>query len=588
MLYALTALVFTLLPPTPARPAQAAGAPIAVEFLPHAQLDQRLRDLAAAHPGRARYESIGRSRADRDIGCLRLSEGEPRPGQPAIWLVANIEGPQVYSSAAALYAVESLLARADSDAPDSDAKVREFLSTTTLYVIPRAHPDAAEARFGSPLMEVRATGHGIDNDRDGRLGEDGPSDIDGDGIVAWMRVPDVEGGLMEDPRDARALVEAKPAQGESARFALVRESLDSDGDERTMEDPRFDAELNRNFPHSWREHEAAYGLFPTDEPEARALADFFLRHKDIGLVVVWGELDNVTDKPKTVAMDAPRVQRIPPEGWIETDAEILAELAKRRLDITGNKTKGRADHNGSLQSWVYNQGGVMALSVTLWDIPLDAKEQAESKAAPADPSKPAAAPADKAGEKKPEREPSEEAKRLAWLDAKGLAERYASWKPFEHPQLGPVEVGGWQPYARTEPPTADQATLAAKELEFLLTLGSAMARIDFVEVEAKELSKDLVELKAVLVNPHLLPVQCQAARRADSTRPARVRLVLPAGARALVGPPEVLVDDLTGMGGKTARRELRWLIQGAPAGALGLEADSDHAGDAQVRAKVIQ
>ena len=35
-------------------------------------------------------------------------------------------------------------------------------------MIPRANPDAAEARFRTPLFEAHATGAGVDDDRDGR------------------------------------------------------------------------------------------------------------------------------------------------------------------------------------------------------------------------------------------------------------------------------------------------------------------------------------------------------------------------------------------------------------------------------------
>ncbi len=576
-------------------PSRAAGQESELAWLAHDELQLRLRELARLHPERARYEVIGRSRASRDIGCLRLCAGEPPPAQPAIWLVANIEGPQVYSSAAALHLCESLLARAESD-----EKVRRFLDTTTLYVVPRAHPDAAEARFGAPRMEVRATGHGVDDDRDGRLGEDGPADVDGDGVIAWMRVPDGEGTWMEDPRDPRVLVEAKAGAGEQGRFRLVREGFDEDGDEEASEDQRFDAELNRNFPHAWREHAPRFGLFPTDEPEARALADFFLRHKDIALVVVWGELDNVNEKPKTVSVDAPRVMRVPPDGWLEPDAEILSELAKRRAKTTQNKTKGDKDHDGSLQAWVYQHGGVMALSVCLWDIPLETKDapkagpegaanaQPESQATEADkpPMKEPGKEPGKDSAKEPEREPSADAKRLTWLAANDELARYVEFKPFEHPQLGTIGIGGWQPYARTEPPSGEQRSLAEKERDYLLELGESLARIEWTEVEARELGGGLIEAKAVLTNPRLLPVELRAARRADAVRPVRVRLILPAGAQLVAGSQEQLVGDLEGMGSKAARRELRWLVHGAPRGGIGIEALSDHAGTARAELEV--
>jgi hypothetical protein len=57
--------------------------------------------------------------------------------------------------------------------------------------------------------------------------------------------------------------------------------------------------LNRNFPERWKEHAPESGVWATDEPEARDLCDFVIAHKDIGLVLSYGALDDFSDKPKT-------------------------------------------------------------------------------------------------------------------------------------------------------------------------------------------------------------------------------------------------------------------------------------------------
>jgi hypothetical protein len=186
--------------------------PPPLELLDHARLTEALHALADAHAERVETVMIGRSRAGRALEGLRIAgQGADGPGRPAILLVANLEGPRVYASAVALQH-----ARALAEGYESDARVSALLDSTTVFVVPRANPDAAEARFAEPRMEQHASGPGVDDDRDGRTGEDPRQDVDGDGVVTTIRVADPDGEWRTDPTDARALVKADRSKGRSA------------------------------------------------------------------------------------------------------------------------------------------------------------------------------------------------------------------------------------------------------------------------------------------------------------------------------------------------------------------------------------
>lgn len=598
-----------------------------VPLLDHQSLSVAMSRVVAEHPTLATLLPVGSSRAGRRIEALRLAAGERHPGRPAILVVASLEGPYAWTSGLALDEARRLAA-----GYAQDERVRALLDSTTLYFVPRANPDAAEARFARPLAEQRASGPGVDQDRDGRDGEDGPSDVDGDGVVATMRVPHAEGRWIEDPADPRALVEADAKKGERGRWKLYPEGRDSDRDEEVAEDPELDVVLQRNFPHAWKAHDPAAGTFATDEPEALALCDFLIAHEDVALVVVYGALDNLVEKPKSVADDAPRQKLLPQEGVLESDAALLAELGTRYVEATGNKSKSDGDDKGSFQAWAYAQRGLWVLSIRPWSIPLDAKAAGDddSKADGAKPdaagtpgaggSKPDAAeppkadaPASEAGKPdaakqgdgsaddgvkaadpkkdaakkggKKEREPSDDAKRLRWIDAQHESARFLPWKPFDHPELGPVEIGGFAPYARIEPPEDARAEIAREELEFLLTLGPALARVAVVDAKARELAGGLWEVRAAVENRSLLPLLSAAARRAEALRPARVSLRIPDGARVVAGERETLVSELAGSGG---REELVWIVQGAAAGSIGVEVDTPGAGRVQAVPEVVR
>jgi hypothetical protein len=494
---------------------------------------------------------------------------------PAILLVANVDGSQPWTSALALHHAEALARRSGEDG------VKHFLERASLIVVPCANPDAHERRFAAVQEERESTGPGVDDDRDGREGEDPPSDVDGDGRVTWMRVPDPGGEWIADPNDARALIRADAKRGERGIWKLWPEGRDLDHDERVAEDAPEDACVNRNFPEQFEELAGRSGRFPMDEPEARALADFVLLHPEIALVVTYGNYDNLVERPKTTQAGA-RNKLVPEAGVIESDAQLLAELGKRYSEVTGNTAKGRGGDRGTFQAWAYAHRGLWSIAICPWDIPLDAKK-AEAKpdeAKPAEGEKPS-----EPKKEKDARDPSDDAKRLLWLDQNPTeSARFVPWHAFTHPELGPVEIGGFAPFARNEPPAAKSGEIAAKELEFLLGLAGELPRVKIAEFSAKKLSDGVFELEARVENDSRLPMQSAAARRAETQRPLRMRLELANGAQLLGG--DRLLELERDLGGAGGRIEHRWLVRALSAEAALLRIDTDHAGSDERRAEV--
>jgi Zinc carboxypeptidase len=613
-------LVTSVLATAPSTQGESARAPL----LDHRQLEIALNRLATEHSDLVTILPVGASHQDRKLEALRISAGERKPGRPAILVVANIDGPWVYTSGIALDHAQRL-----AEGYGSDAKIKNLLDTTTIYIIPRANPDAAEARFLKPRIEQRATGFGVDNDRDARNGEDPPSDVNEDGLVTMLRVVDPDGEWMSDPTDARAMIKADRKKGQRGVWKLMNEGRDLDHDKLTGEDGEFDAVVNQNFPQGWEEHKPEAGRFATDEPEARAMCDFILLHKDIALVMTYGKQDNLVEKPKSVADGAPRAKLVPPDGTLESDAEIYAEIGKRYKRITQDTAKGDNDDRGSFQAWCQMQRGLWCLNCALWTIPLDdspakkdetkgdppkvdgarsdgakndsPKSEAKGSDASGAENRPALAGGaseqsrDSSGEKKKDSSaaskgkdddkptPSDDAKRLRWIDASGESWRFVPWKAFQHPELGPVEIGGFAPFGTIEPPDADRLKIAQAQFDFLLTLGDLLPRVRVESCTAKELYNGLWEIKAAIVNDALLPVLSAAARRSQAVRPVRVTMRVPNGAQILAGKKQELVWDLLGSG---ARKEFRWFVHGAPPSALAVEVDTDHAGSLQAKPEV--
>lgn len=547
----------------------AAPPPRRIDVLDSSALSRAMEAITSAHPSEVATLPVGISRGGRRIDALRVARGKITPGRPAILVVAALDAELAWTSDLVLDEARELVARAESD-----EKTRLFLETTTLYLVPRANPDAAENRTKSPRGEVRATAIGVDDDRDGRNGEDGPADVDGDGVIGWMRVLDPEGEWIEDPTDPRVLVKADASKGQRGRWKLLLESRDADGDGEAGEDPPNDGVVNRNFPQGWVEHATESGRYPTECPEARALADFVLLHPDIALVVTYGMLEGLAEKPK-VKEDGGRRSANPSDGIPAIDADIYAELGRRWKALGGASTKNDSRDAGTFQAWIQAQRGLWTVNIAPWSVPLD--EKAPEKPADKDAAKSAEKPAD--SKKADEPKPSDDAKRLRWFDAHAESNGFRPWTRIEHPDYAHVEVGGFAPFAMYEPPPETRAEIADEARAFLVELGSTLPRVTVREVVARSLGADTWRIEAVIANESLLPLQSALAKRARSLRPARVRLEFGEGASLVAGPREELVSDLAGSGG---RRELAWIVRAPSIDRITIAIDTDSAGSVRV------
>src|SRR5262249_18071480 len=154
-------------------------------------------------------------------------------------------------------------------------------------------------------------------------------------------------------------------------------------------------------------------------------------------VVTYGALDDFADKPKTVKDDAPFVKRLPQEGMPESDAALLEELGRRYKKVAKSHGKSEGDEHGTFQAWCRYERGLWCVNLELWSTPLDTPDPKAEDKKPDEkkPSEP------KASEPKPEDKlvPSDDAKRLRWIDAKSESARFVPWKKMKHPDLG-VEV----------------------------------------------------------------------------------------------------------------------------------------------------
>lgn len=163
---------------------------------------------------------------------------------------------------------------------------------------------------------------------------------------------------------------------------------------------------------------------------------------------------------------------------------------------------------------------------------------------------------------------------LRYFDEAGI-DGFVEWAEAEHPQLGTVEVGGFRPNARVNPPPAEIADLARRHAEFAVWLGNQTAEVEILETRVEGRGDNVFLVSATLRNDRYLPTHLQMGARVRTNRPITARLLATEGMTVLSGNIQQQIPGLDGMG---ARHTFTWLVQARPGTAVPLEVFAERAG----------
>ena len=545
---------------------------------------ERLEQLAASSP-LATLGSIGRSVQGRSIPVLTLAAPRAEGSRmPTMLVVAGLDGSHLVGTETAIRVAERIV----RDRP-------ELLEAISIHVLPCVNPDGMARNLG-PIRD----GHGdnlrpVDLDRDGEIGEDPPHDLDGDGVIVQMRQRDPPLGTaathLPDPADPRLMKTPDRSKGERATHAIWTEGIDADGDGRIAEDGPGGVRLDRNFPHLHPEHASDAGRHALSEPETRAVAEFVVAHPEIAIAIVYGRHDTVMRLPDQTRMDA---SGRTPVGILEEDRAIHESLASLFKETVGETRTPETDAAGSLHAWLYAHRGVPTIATVAWGRPdpaagesvaadaTDAPETVEAaEASPLD----AAAESAAASESEPtpaaEKPTPADAEAAAWLavsDARG-GEGFVEWHPFDHPTLGAVEIGGFVPGFRMNPPAEQLDEIAERHAAFIAELAERRPRLRIDGPVVKELAPGLYEVRLALVNEGRLPTMTAMAARARATLPIVLRLSTPTE-RIVAGRRIERAWEIAGDGG---RFDARWILREPPGGVIEIELVGDRFPDTLLR-----
>lgn len=408
-----------------------AGATVSFEdYHSFAEVEQELRAWDREH-ATLELLTIGKSAGGRPIYVARVAApgGTPPDERAAVFVGANVNGSHNAGTEAALHLLRALL-----EAPaGSDAARR--LAEQTFYVAPALNPDAHDALFSTPRARRGGNDSRLDRDRDGLLAEDPADDLNGDGAITRLRIPDPAGRWLPHPEDPRILVKAGAMQERAGAYRVVAEGRDDDRDGSYNEDGTDGVWPDKNFPHAFPHDDPAAGPWSSYAPEARAAMEFLLARRKVALAVVYGPANNLLAAPESlggggdlgtqkftlpkeaaeflgfdpeqeytideiwaVAKDMPFVRQnnitkeqlqqflgAGPATKIDPDDQAyldkFAENYKERLKKAGLSADrpGEQYGKGGLTPWIYYQVGALPVELDVWGVPKAEKKKEEGE-----------------------------------------------------------------------------------------------------------------------------------------------------------------------------------------------------------------
>ncbi|MEM1423530.1 MAG: hypothetical protein AAGH64_05955, partial [Planctomycetota bacterium] len=154
---------------------------------------------------------------------------------------------------------------------------------------------------------------------------------------------------------------------------------------------------------------------------------------------------------------------------------------------------------------------------------------------------------------------SADAKWLAWID-EHAPRGFVDWTPYDHPQLGPVEIGGFVPGVRVNPPEELIDGLAEQQAAFAASVLGMLPALEIEEPAVERVGDGVWRIGLTLRNTGTLATK--SAIGAKTRRLPGVVCVLDPGqalgsGRIVSGPRGVRFDVIEGRG--TAERA-EWLV----------------------------
>jgi hypothetical protein len=308
----------------------------------------------------------------------------------------------------------------------------------------------------------------------------------------------------------------------------------------------------------------------------RTIVDFIASHSNITGGVAFHTMSGVLLRPYGDQSD----EALPAE-----DLWTFEKIGQQGTDLTGYpaisvyhdfRYHPRQVITGTFNDWLYDHMGLFGWVVEIWN-----------------PQRQAGIKEIKYIDWRREHPLEDDLQLLKWSDEVLDGQGYVDWYPFEHPELGPVELGGWNwLYALKNPPPELLEEEIAPFADWLIWHLLISPSLELYQVEVNPLGEDTYHVRLVVHNSGWLPTY--VTKRGLGKKLVRgivCEIELPEGASLETGKPREVLGQLEGRAYKPSahftyypsdvtedRAKVEWVVHAPQGGTLKLTARHERAG----------
>lgn len=504
------------------------------------EINAFMRQWADRHPDIVSLYTVGRSFGDVPIWQLTLTNKKTGKDtdKPAAFFEGGRHSGEITATESAFYLAWYLITNYGKD-----SAVTQLLDRKAVYIKPVVNPDGSEM-YRLTAQANRSSVRPHDTDRDGLLDEDPGEDLDGDGYVRDMRkfVGAGKGDFVIDTADKSRRLMRRVGQGRGD-YQTYDEGIDNDNDGRHSEDGIGGLDLHRNYPTNWRPEpggdstgrgytQFGAGEYPLSEPETRVVVMWMLTHPNVGVANTMDTSVPMHLRPPSTCEET--------ECMFPSDLKLYQHFDSVGLSITGypwagdvyRKYNTRIPVNpftgdsarpsplfGHSPDFGYFHLGAIWYGDELWNGGRERDYNNDGRV--------------------------DQYEVLRYCDEAFNGTCFKPWTKFQHPVLGEVEIGGYNPkfFSQNGPPQVLERW-ARNQAMFNFYMARSLPQIEITDARVSALSgvqRDSAthEIRVTVRNTGLIPTALEQAKRVKIVRPDRVVAEPPRGsATRVVGRAE--------------------------------------------------
>jgi hypothetical protein len=392
-----------------------------------------------------------------------------------------------------------------------------------------------------------------------------------------MRWEDPNGEYKVSKKDPRLMIKRQPEDNpekDGPFYKVLREGLFlkwKHGKEIIMAPKRYLGGSNRNFPAYWAPGGlplGGSGPFPLWEREPRAISDFWANHPNISGIHTYHTSGGLILREANAH----------PDTWFqevgcEEDLAVYKVLGGIGEGLTGYPCisifdeftfeDDRPFRRGCATSFFYEHFGAFVFSTELWDWPwmIGLGHFRERGGVEFDWAR---------------LNEDEQLKELQWIDD-NYHGGFLEWTPYNHPQLGSVEIGGVErKFTRRNPPPGKWLEYEVdKCFMFAIRHAAFLPLLRITEYKTEKITDKIFKVSAQIANTGFMPTYVtKMAVKINIAKPVIAEIMLPDRTELVIGHERIDLGHLDGRSAKLllprvigadvvdkTRKSIEWVVK---------------------------